>query len=228
VPGLVRFSGRRRLGTLTTLWSSCLDQLHLLLPTTDVKEFGDTSNRNYPRLGDGAVSSLPSENDKSTDSHRYRLMARAHPRALVRSLTIFAGPFCFGLLFDLSGTRTVPHDFMEISSQVLAVLILALAVQTRLLSIARWEKLDDRMESIALAAALFFGEIAPLAALLCNTNSVILATPAAYAIIISLGLIVTYAMFGKPRPTEPVVTASQDSTTLNGDDSSARVSIRWL
>jgi hypothetical protein len=115
---------------------------------------------------------------------------------------------------------------MEISCQVLAVLILALAIQTRLLSIDRWEKLDDRMESIALATTLFFGEIAPLGALLCNTNSVVLAVPAAYAIAFSLALIMAYAVFGKPRSPDPGVAAAQGSTTLGSYDPSTRVSIR--
>jgi len=118
---------------------------------------------------------------------------------------------------------------MEISCQVLAVLILALAIQTRLLSIDLWEKLDDRMELIALATALFFGEIAPLAALLSGTNSVILAVPAAYAILLSLGLIVAYAVaVGEPRSPDPGVAAAQGSTTLDSDDSATRVSVRWL
>jgi hypothetical protein len=167
--------------------------------------------------------------DEPTATRRYWLMARAHPRALVRSSVILAGPFCFGLLLDLSGARTVPHDFMGVSCQVLAVLILALAVQTRLLSIDRWEKLDDRMELIAVATTLFFGEIAPLAALLSGTNSVILAVPAAYAILLSLGLIVAYAVaVGEPRSPDPGVAAARGSTTLDSDDSSTRVSVRWL
>jgi protein-S-isoprenylcysteine O-methyltransferase Ste14 len=115
---------------------------------------------------------------------------------------------------------------MEISCQVLAVLILALAIQTRLLSIDRWEKPDERMDSIVVAAILFFGEIAPLTALLCGTNSVILAVPAAYALLFSLGLILAYAVFGEPRSPDPDMAAARGSTTLGSYDPSTRVSIR--
>jgi hypothetical protein len=186
------------------------------------------SDRNVSQQGAGAASPQPTHGDEPTATHRFWLMVCAHPRAFARSLGIPALPFFVGLTLELNGTRTVPHDFMGISCQVLAVLILALAIQTRLLSIARWEKPDDRMDSIVVAAILFFGEIAPLTALLCDTNSVILAIPAAYALLFSLGLILAYAVFGEPGSPDPCVAAAQGSTTLDSDDSSTHVSIRWL
>ena len=180
------------------------------------------SDGSDPQPGDGAASPQP------TAARRYLVMARAYPWAFARSLGTPALPFFIGLTLYLSGTRAVPHDFMGISCQVLAVLILALAVQTRLLSIARWEKPDERMDSIVVAAILFFGEIAPLTALLCDTNSVILAIPAAYALLFSLVLILAYAVFGEPRSPDPGVAGAQGSTTLDSDDSSTHVSILWL
>jgi hypothetical protein len=117
---------------------------------------------------------------------------------------------------------------MEISCQVLAVLILALAVQTHLLSIVSFEKPADRMELLALAAVLLLGEIAPLAALLCGTNSVILATPAAFSILLSLALIVAHGVVGKPRSSDSSVAGARGSTTLDGNGSSTPVSIRWV
>jgi hypothetical protein len=165
------------------------------------------SDHNDPQPSSDAASPQRSDGDEPTAARRYWLLARAYPRAFASSLGTLALPFFIGLILYLGGARTVPHDFMGISCQVLAVLILALALQTRLLSIARFEKPDERMDSVVVAAILFFGEIAPLAALLCGTNSVILAIPAAYALLFSLVLILAYAVFGEPRSPDPSVAA---------------------
>jgi hypothetical protein len=77
-------------------------------------------------LGNAAAPPQPSDGDKPTAVRRFWLLVRAHPRTFAYSLVMLAYPFAFGLLLDLVGTRAVPHDFMTISCQVLAVLILAL------------------------------------------------------------------------------------------------------
>jgi hypothetical protein len=219
---------QKRAGILSTLCFAWKLVLHEFAIRRVALYCRPMSNGNDPQLGDSAAPPQPSDSDEPTVARRYWLMVRAHPRAFASSLVTLALPFFIGLALDLNGTRTVPRDFMEISCQVMAVLILALALQTRLLSIARFEKPDDRMDTIVVAGILFYGEIAPLAALLCGTNSVILAIPAAYALLFSLVLILAYAVFGEPRSPDPGVAAVRGSTTLDGDDLSKGVSVRWL
>jgi hypothetical protein len=157
---------------------------------------------------------------------------RDRARAILQFAWVPAFPFGLGGLFYLWGKRNVPHDFMEISCQVLAVVILAVAVQTRLLWDKRFDTVDDRMFGRAVAAMLLLGEAAPLAALLAGTDSVILGVPAAFAIVMGLLFIVLYGVVGEPRlpPGErecELAGTARNSTTLGSKDSSARVRIRW-
>ena len=157
---------------------------------------------------------------------------RERARAIVQFAWMPAFPFCLGGLFVLWGKRDVPHDFMEISCQVLAVVILAVAVQTRLLWVKRFDKGEARMFGLAVAAMLLLGETAPLAGLLAGTNSVILGVPAAFAIFMGLLFIVLYGVLGEPRlpPGEgecELTGTGQNSTTLGSKDSSVRMRVRW-
>ncbi len=141
-------------------------------------------------------------------------------------------PFGLGGLFYLWGKRDVPHDFMEISCQVLAVVILAVAVQTRLLWVKRFDTVEDRMFGRSVAAMLLLGEVAPLAALLAGTDSVILGVPAAFAIVMGLLFIVLHGVVGErhlpPGEGECELTGTaHNSTTLGRKGTSARVRIRW-
>jgi hypothetical protein len=159
-------------------------------------------------------------------------IVRERARASWQVVWVPAFPFGLGGLFYLWGKRDVPHDFMEISCQVLAVVILAVAVQTRLLWGKRFDTLDDRMLGWAVAAMLLLGEAAPLAALLVGTDSVILGVPAAFAIVMGLLFIVLHGVLGDPRlpPGErecELTDTAHNSTTLRSKDSSARVRIRW-
>ncbi len=192
------------------------------------------SNVSYPAKGPAGVDHVAARGDGSIVC-RVRLglgIVRDRARAIVQFAWLPAAPFIVGVLFDVQGKRNVPHDFMEISSQVLAVVILAVAVQTRYLLIKRFDRVDDRMFGLAVAAMLLLGEAAPLAALLAGADSVILGGPAAFAIGLGLLLVVVYGVLGEPRlfPGErecELTGTAHNSTTLGSKDSSARVRIRW-
>jgi len=164
---------------------------------------------------------------------RLRLgIVRERAVAILQFAWVPAFPFGLGGLFSLGGKRDVPHDFMEISCQVLAVVILALAVQTRLLWDKRFDTVEDRMFGRAVAAMLLLGEAAPLAALLAGTDSVILGVPAAFAIVMGLLFIVLHGVVGErhlpPGEGECELTGTaHSSTTLKSKDSSVRMRVRW-
>jgi hypothetical protein len=153
---------------------------------------------------------------------------RERARATWQVVWVPVFPFVLGGLFYLWGKRNVPHDFMEICCQVLAVVILAVAVQTRLLWDERFDTVDDRMFGRAVAAMLLLGEAAPLAALLAGTDSVILGVPAAFAIVMGLLFIVLHGVVGDPRlpPGErecELTDTAHNSTTSGSKDSSVRM-----
>jgi hypothetical protein len=103
-------------------------------------------------------------------------------------------PIIVGGLIDISYGWQVPHDFMQISAQVLPVLILALALETRVMSIRDLDDPELRGTGIGVALLLASGELAALLALLINRDPVMLAAPAIFALGFALALILVFAV----------------------------------
>jgi hypothetical protein len=108
-------------------------------------------------------------------------------------------PLALGGWADLTYDWHVPHDFMQIAAQILPVLILALALETRVLSIREFDDPELRGIGIGIATLLGLGTLAPMTALLMRRDLLVLAAPTVLAIVLALGLILALAVLDPAR-----------------------------
>jgi hypothetical protein len=145
----------------------------------------------------------PGEGRPGRWSRRFQLL-KDHRAVLPLPLM----PIFVGALADATYGWHVPHDFMQISAQVLPVLILALALETKVMSIRDLDDPTLRDTGIGVALLLAIGELAAILALLINRDPVILAAPAIFALGFALALILMFAVL------DPAAARSRRASTL--------------